>query len=54
MKSILSRRNLTFGGITSLATLALLGKSERTEAAAPEHPNNERPQLDFSRISRIN
>ena len=39
MKSILSRRNLTFGGIGSLATLALLGKSDRAEAAAPEHPN---------------
>ena len=34
----LSRRNLTLGGI-SIATLALLGKTKQTEAAAPEHPN---------------
>ena len=39
MKPILSRRNLTFGGLTSLATLAFIGKSHKTEAAAPEHPN---------------
>ena len=34
----LSRRNLTLGGI-GIATLALLGKSNKTHAAAPEHPN---------------
>lgn len=40
MKSkVLSRRNLTLGGISSLATLALLGKSNKTEAAAPGHLN---------------
>ena len=40
MKSkVLSRRHLTLGGISSLATLALLGKSDKTEAAATEHPN---------------
>lgn len=39
MKQVLSRRNLTLGGISSLATLALLGKSHKTEAAATEHPN---------------
>jgi uncharacterized protein len=35
----LSRRNLTLSGIGSLATLALVGKSNKTVAAAPEHPN---------------
>lgn len=34
MKQVLSRPNLTIGGIGSLATLALLGKSNKTEAAA--------------------
>lgn len=34
-----SRRNLTLGGIGSLATLAILGKSTKSEATAPEHPN---------------
>ena len=36
---ILSRRHLTFGGIGSLATLALLGKSSKMEASTPDHPN---------------
>lgn len=39
MKKVLSRRNLTLGGIGSLASLALLDKSSKTKAAAPEHPN---------------
>jgi hypothetical protein len=39
MKQILSRRHLALGGIGSLATLTLLGKSARTKATAPEHPN---------------
>ena len=40
MKSkVLSRRHLALGGIGSLASLALLGKSHKTEASTPEHPN---------------
>ena len=39
MKQVFTRRNLTFGGISSLATLALLGKLNKAEAAASEHPN---------------
>ncbi len=33
MKQVLSRRNLTLSGIGSIATLALLSKSNKTEAA---------------------